>query len=246
MGILVSSLAHTFGCCCIYCVGSSSVRQLPKVSYTSICRRTEVDTHAFLLYGFSIQSFSKLVFRVSRPNSFIMCSKKFSPERRFTNCLQGKALRLFLLLAFVLGQQAASFAQSRSLLSPMADKAKISTVQPYGMGGTYYPMVNGLRYIFEYPYATVTNYYGGKDIYTNEYQGSITVPEKVTYSTQTYTVNCIGKRAFCFSYLMTDISLPNTIEKIDSMAFQQCLSLTSIEIPNSVKNLNYGAFSGCI
>lgn len=174
-----------------------------------------------------------------------MFSKKFSPERQFTNCLQGKALRLFLLLAFVLGQQAASFAQPRSLLSPMADKAKLSTVQPYGMGGTYYPMVNGLRYIFEYPYATVTNYYGGTKYTTDEYQGSITVPDKVTYSTQTYTVKSIGKWAFCFSYLMTDISLPNTIEKIDSMAFQQCYSLTSIEIPNSVKNLNYGAFYGC-
>lgn len=77
MGILVSSLAHTFGCCCIYCVGSSSVRQLPKVSYTSICRRTEVDTHAFYCTAFLFSLFQNLSFGCQGQTLLLCVQKSF-------------------------------------------------------------------------------------------------------------------------------------------------------------------------
>ena len=43
-----------------------------------------------------------------------------------------------------------------------------------------------------------------------------------------------------------DITIPNTITKIDGYAFDECTSLTSVTIPNSVTDIGAYAFHGCI
>lgn len=72
---------------------------------------------------------------------------------------------------------------------------------------------------------TVTVTYRGKSYgyYSNEYSGSVTIPESVTYNGTTYSVT-----------------------SIDGFAFYNCTGLTSVIIPNSVTSIGYNAFYGCI
>ena len=59
--------------------------------------------------------------------------------------------------------------------------------------------------------------------YSNEYSGSVTIPESVIYSGYTYIVTRIGYSAF-----------------------KDCSSLTFVYIPNSVTSIENSAFYGCI
>jgi hypothetical protein len=65
--------------------------------------------------------------------------------------------------------------------------------------------------------------YRGNSYNSNEYSGSVTIPESVEYNGKTYKVTSIG-----------------------NFAFNDCSGLTSITIPNSVTTIGYSAFSGCI
>ena len=57
-------------------------------------------------------------------------------------------------------------------------------------------------------------------------------------------VKVIAKNAFKNKHI-TNIIIPNTIERIDSYAFQGCQELTSIIIPSSVTNIGKGILGGC-
>ena len=91
--------------------------------------------------------------------------------------------------------------------------------------------------------ASVT-YRGDKYSYSNEYSGSVIIPETVTYNGTTYSVKSIGKSAFCGSSL-TSVTIPNSVKNIEEWAFNSCSSLTSVTIPNSVKSIGNNAFGGC-
>ena len=83
------------------------------------------------------------------------------------------------------------------------------------------------------------------DSYTNEYSGSVTIPENVTYNGTTYSVTSIGYSAFADCSGLTSITIPNSVTEIGVFAFENCSSLKSITIPNSVTSIGIYAFYGC-
>ena len=81
--------------------------------------------------------------------------------------------------------------------------------------------------------------------YSNEYIGSIFIPESVTYNGITYIVTSIRYCAFRDCNTLTSIKISDSITSIGFEAFYGCSSLTNIEIPNSVTSIEYSAFYGC-
>ena len=49
----------------------------------------------------------------------------------------------------------------------------------------------------------------------------------------------------CYTKLVTNIEVPNSVTSIGQSAFDECTSLTSVTIPNSVTSIGEYAFSGC-
>ena len=58
-------------------------------------------------------------------------------------------------------------------------------------------------------------------------------------------VTAIGEAAFQGSLDVVNVTIPETIEKIDDYAFECCPHLTRVYIPESVKEIGKGSFSGC-
>lgn len=74
---------------------------------------------------------------------------------------------------------------------------------------------------------------------------AIAIPEQVSYEGVDYTVASIGANAFQFDYLLTSVSIPNSIQSIGNGAFKLCYGLTSITIPDSVFRIGNNAFEYC-
>ena len=89
--------------------------------------------------------------------------------------------------------------------------------------------------------------YQGTDYYSssNEYTGTVVIPETVTYSGQTYSVTSIGSYAFYGCSGLTSVSIPNSVTSIGYSAFWDCSSLASVTIPNSVTSIGERAFDEC-
>ena len=81
--------------------------------------------------------------------------------------------------------------------------------------------------------------------YSNEYSGSVVIPNKVTYNSKEYSVTSIGYSAFEDCSGLTSVTIPNSVTSIGGSAFRGCLGLTSVTIPNSVTSIVGSAFSGC-
>ena len=84
------------------------------------------------------------------------------------------------------------------------------------VGGIYYNITSSSD-------KTVAVTFRGSDAisYSDEYSGSVSIPESVTYNGTTYSVTSIG-----------------------GGAFYDCDGLTSVTIPNSVTSIGYAAFAG--
>ena len=79
----------------------------------------------------------------------------------------------------------------------------------------------------------------------NQYNGKLSIPQKVIYNSITYSVTSIGVSAFSFCDGLTEVTIPNSVTSIGESAFYYCPGLTSVTIPNSVTFIGSGAFYYC-
>jgi len=80
---------------------------------------------------------------------------------------------------------------------------------------------------------------------TLAYTGSITVPAKVSYNSELYSVSAIGNDAFSTCNGLTSVSIPNSVISVGNYAFKGSVGLTSITIPDSVDSIETNVFQGC-
>ena len=102
--------------------------------------------------------------------------------------------------------------------------------EDFSVNGIYYNYLDGNN-------VEVT--YRGSDYgsYSNEYSGSVTIPETVTYNNNTYSVTSIGDEAFAYCSSLTSITLPEGVTSIGDYAFDTCVGLSSVTIPDSVTQI---------
>ena len=108
--------------------------------------------------------------------------------------------------------------------------------------------VDGIYYnILSEEDKTVEVTYGGDhyNSYSNEYTGSVVIPESVIYNSTTYSVTSIGDEAFFACTWLTSVTIPNSVTSIGGYAFESCIRLTSITIPDGVTSIGDEAFDYC-
>lgn len=76
------------------------------------------------------------------------------------------------------------------------------------------------------------------------YTGEITIPETVTDEGKTYTVTEIGSVSF-YRTEITQITLPDSIEKIGPQAFYTCPNLTEVKLKEGLIEIGGQAFEQC-
>ena len=93
--------------------------------------------------------------------------------------------------------------------------------------------IDGIYYNLSNKTAKVT--YRGNDEfeYSNEYSGSVTIPEAITYNSEVYSVTSIGSSAFRYCSGLTSVTIPNSVTSIGSYAFSSCSSLTEILVSSN-------------
>ena len=62
----------------------------------------------------------------------------------------------------------------------------------------------------------------------NEYTGTISIPEAVTYNSNTYQVTSIGSSAFRLCNSLSSITIPGCVINIGEYAFEGCIGLKEI------------------
>lgn len=77
------------------------------------------------------------------------------------------------------------------------------------------------------------------------YMGDLEIPPKIIYEGITYSVVSIGGSAFANCSDLKSISLPESIDNIQSYAFLNCSGMLSLTMPNAVTKIRDYAFKGC-
>lgn len=80
-------------------------------------------------------------------------------------------------------------------------------------------------------YATITGYTGS--------EANLTIPSEI----DGYTVKVIGQGAFSQNSTLQTVVLPDTVETIERLAFENC-TFSSIDLPDSVTSISMYAFAG--
>ena len=107
-------------------------------------------------------------------------------------------------------------------------------------------VIDGIYYNLDKTNKTAeVTYRGEYNEYDNEYSGSVTIPETITYNSEIYNVTSIGEYAFYNCSKLTSVTIPNSVTSIGSSAFSGCSGLTEVTIGNSVTSIGSSAFSGC-
>ena len=78
--------------------------------------------------------------------------------------------------------------------------------------------------------------------YSNEYTGTVVIPETVTYGGKTYSVTSIGEDAFNGCSGLTSVTIPNSVTKIGSNAFYNT-KIKSLTIGTGIQTIASDAFS---
>lgn len=76
----------------------------------------------------------------------------------------------------------------------------------------------------------------------SNYEGSVTIPEQVTYDGITRMVTAIGVYAFGACKNLTSVNIPNSVTVIGNSAFLACTNLTKVNMGNSVSTIGNDAF----
>lgn len=84
-----------------------------------------------------------------------------------------------------------------------------------------------------------------KDKKYNSYTGALVIPATVTHDGKTYTVVGLGKYSIRNSAGVTSVQLPEGLQYIGMGAFSKCNGLTQVTVPNSVTKLDNFAFNDC-
>ena len=115
-----------------------------------------------------------------------------------------------------------------------------ATAHEFEVDGVCYNILSGEDKTVEVAYRG-TSY----NQYSNEYTGSVTIPESVTYNGTTFSVTSIEYGAFYGCSGLTSIVIGNNVTSIGDYAFYGCNGLTSIVIGNNVTSIGDYAFYGC-
>ena len=117
----------------------------------------------------------------------------------------------------------------------------VAMAHDFEVDGVYYNIINESDKTVEVTYKG-----DSYDNYSDEYTGTVSIPESVTYNGTTYSVTSIEFGAFSGCTGLTSITIPNSVTSIGEAAFFNCAGLTSITIPNSVTSIGMYAFYFCI
>ena len=76
----------------------------------------------------------------------------------------------------------------------------------------------------------------------NPAEGELTVPARLG----AHDVTRLGFDAFAGCSGLTSVTIPDSVENIDSQVFRNCRGMASVVLGGSVTNIGSSAFSGCI
>lgn len=81
----------------------------------------------------------------------------------------------------------------------------------------------------------------------NTIEGTLTIPERVSYNGRTYTVTAIGEEAFYECDGLTgSLTIPNSVTSIGDYAFYKCSGFTgSLTLSNNLRSIGVYAFQRC-
>ena len=107
--------------------------------------------------------------------------------------------------------------------------------------------IDGIYYYLDETNKTAEVTYRGNSVnqYSNEYAGSVTIPETITYNSEIYSVTSIGYEAFSGCSGLTSVTIGESVTYIGERAFYDCSGLTSVTIPDSVTSIGVEAFRDC-